>query len=39
MNRLHFIEGDTDSAYWAIAGNPDEDYHQKFYADFREQVP
>ncbi|KAA6388624.1 MAG: hypothetical protein EZS28_015848 [Streblomastix strix] len=21
MNRLHFIEGDTDSAYWAISGN------------------
>jgi hypothetical protein len=21
MNKLHFIEGDTDSAYWAVAGN------------------
>jgi hypothetical protein len=30
MNRVHFIEGDTDSSYWAISGNPDKDYHQRF---------
>ena len=30
MDRIHFIEGDTDSAYWAIAGDPNEDYHQQF---------
>jgi hypothetical protein len=27
---MHFIEGDTDSAYWAISGNPNEDYKQGF---------
>ena len=30
MDRIHFIEGDTDSAYWAIAGDPDDDFHQQF---------
>ena len=30
MDRIHFVEGDTDSMYWAIAGNPNEDYHQRF---------
>ncbi|GHU24216.1 hypothetical protein FACS189472_17210 [Alphaproteobacteria bacterium] len=30
MNKIHFIEGDTDSSYWAIAGNPDKDIHQGF---------
>jgi hypothetical protein len=30
MNKIHFIEGDTDSMYWAIAGNLDEDYKQGF---------
>ena len=30
MNRIHFIEGDTDSAYWAVAGNPEEDHKQGF---------
>jgi hypothetical protein len=30
MNKFHVIEGDPDSAYWAIAGNPKEDYHQRF---------
>ncbi|KAA6386161.1 MAG: hypothetical protein EZS28_018311 [Streblomastix strix] len=32
MNRIHFIEGDTDSAYWAISGNPNEDFTQQFNA-------
>ncbi|KAA6373802.1 MAG: hypothetical protein EZS28_030671 [Streblomastix strix] len=30
MDRIHFIEGDTDSAYWAISGNPNEDFTQQF---------
>ena len=30
MEKIHFIEGDTDSMYFAIAGNPDEDYTQGF---------
>jgi hypothetical protein len=24
MERMHFVEGDTDSAYWAVAGNPQD---------------
>ncbi|KAA6404090.1 MAG: hypothetical protein EZS28_000392 [Streblomastix strix] len=32
INRIHFIEGDTDSAYWAINGNPNEDFTQQFNA-------
>ncbi|KAA6386439.1 MAG: hypothetical protein EZS28_018032 [Streblomastix strix] len=32
INRLHFIEGDTDSAYWCISGNPNEDFTQQFNA-------
>jgi hypothetical protein len=28
MDKIHFIEGDTDSAYWAISGDPNEDYKQ-----------
>ncbi|KAA6360403.1 MAG: hypothetical protein EZS28_044070 [Streblomastix strix] len=32
MNRIHFIEGDTDSAYWAISGNVNEDFTQQFNA-------
>jgi hypothetical protein len=30
MNKLHFIEGDTDSMYLAVAGNPDAGIHQGF---------
>ena len=30
MDKIHFIEGDTDSSYWAIAGDPNKDYHQRF---------
>jgi hypothetical protein len=30
MNRLHYVEGDTDSAYWAVAGDPNDDYKQGF---------
>ncbi|KAA6366404.1 MAG: hypothetical protein EZS28_038069 [Streblomastix strix] len=32
INRIHFIEGDTDSAYWAISGNVNEDFTQQFNA-------
>ena len=31
-NRFHFIEGDTDSAYWAISGDPSLDNKQAFQA-------
>ena len=31
MNRLHFIEGDSDSLYLAVAGNPNEGPEQLFY--------
>jgi hypothetical protein len=32
MSRIHFIEGDTDSSYWAIAGDPEDKdkYKQRF---------
>ena len=30
MDKIHFIEGDTDSMYWAIAGNPEENFKQGF---------
>jgi hypothetical protein len=30
MNKIHFIYGDTDSMYFAIAGDPNEDYNQGF---------
>jgi hypothetical protein len=30
MNKIHFIEGDTDSAYWAVGGNSNESYKQGF---------
>ncbi|KAA6381509.1 MAG: hypothetical protein EZS28_022964 [Streblomastix strix] len=32
MSRIHFIEGDTDSAYWAVSGNVNEDFTQQFNA-------
>jgi hypothetical protein len=30
MSRIHFVEGDTDSMYWAVAGSKSEDYQQGF---------
>ncbi|KAA6374076.1 MAG: hypothetical protein EZS28_030397 [Streblomastix strix] len=30
MNKLHFVEGDTDSAYWAVSGDVNDDYKQQF---------
>jgi len=32
MHRLHFIEGDTDSMYWAVAGDPSLPNTQTFQA-------
>ncbi|KAA6400597.1 MAG: hypothetical protein EZS28_003873 [Streblomastix strix] len=32
MDNIHFIEGDTDQAYLAISGNPNEDFTQKLNA-------
>ncbi|KAA6401685.1 MAG: hypothetical protein EZS28_002789 [Streblomastix strix] len=32
MNRIHFIEGDIDSAYWAISRNHNEHFTQQFNA-------
>ncbi len=37
MDKIHFIEGDTDSAYWAISGNPNEDFHQGFKYVIKDQ--
>ncbi|KAA6370269.1 MAG: hypothetical protein EZS28_034204 [Streblomastix strix] len=30
MTKLHFVEGDTDSAYWAISGSADTEHQQQF---------
>jgi hypothetical protein len=35
---IHFIEGDTDSLYYAISGNPDENSHQGFKHVIRDEV-
>ncbi|KAA6399599.1 MAG: hypothetical protein EZS28_004878 [Streblomastix strix] len=32
LNKIYFIEKDTDSAYWTISGNPNEDFTQQFNA-------
>ena len=37
MDRIHYVEGDTDSAYWAVAGDPTEDYTQQFKYVIRDQ--
>ena len=37
MDKIHFIEGDTDSMYFAIAGNPDADYTQGFNYVIKDQ--
>ncbi|KAA6395379.1 MAG: hypothetical protein EZS28_009097 [Streblomastix strix] len=37
MDRIHFIEGDTDSAYWAISRNPNEDFTQQFNAEVNDR--
>ena len=30
MSKLHFVEGDTDSQYWGVAGDLNDDYKQGF---------
>jgi hypothetical protein len=30
MTKIHFVEGNTDSMYIAVAGNPNDDCHQGF---------
>ena len=30
MDKIHFVEGDTDSCYWAVAGNINEPNTQQF---------
>jgi hypothetical protein len=30
MNKVHFVEGDTDSMYLAVGGNPEKGVHQGF---------
>jgi hypothetical protein len=30
MTKIHFVEGDTDSMYWAVSGSKSEDYQQGF---------
>ncbi|KAA6371919.1 MAG: hypothetical protein EZS28_032554 [Streblomastix strix] len=30
MDKMHFVEGDTDSAYWAVRGSADAGYQQQF---------
>jgi hypothetical protein len=37
LERIHFIEGDTDSSYWAVAGDPKLGLHQRFDAIVKDQ--
>ncbi|KAA6385089.1 MAG: hypothetical protein EZS28_019384 [Streblomastix strix] len=37
LEQLHFIEGDIDSTYWAVSGNIDESYKQRFKYDIMDQ--
>jgi hypothetical protein len=37
MDKIHFIEGDTDSAYWAISGSIEEDHKQAFKYVIKDQ--
>jgi hypothetical protein len=36
-DRFHYVEGDTDSMYFAIAGNPEADYKQGFSYVIKDQ--
>ena len=38
MSRIHFVEGDTDSMYWAISGDPNRDCHQGFDAVIKDKM-
>jgi hypothetical protein len=37
MDRMHFVEGDTDSAYWAVSGDPNDNYKQGFQHVIRDK--
>jgi hypothetical protein len=36
--KIHFIEDDTDSLYYANSGNPNEDCHQRFKQVVKDEV-
>jgi hypothetical protein len=38
LSKIHFIEGDTDSLYYAISGNANEDCHQGFKHVIKDEV-
>jgi hypothetical protein len=38
MDRIHFVEGDTDSAYWAVAGHPKAGKTQQFEYVVKDQA-
>jgi hypothetical protein len=38
LSKIHFIEGNTDSLYYAISRNPDEDCHQGFKDIIKDKV-
>ena len=37
MNKIHFVEGDTDSMYWAISGDKNRDETQYFDAVIKDK--
>jgi hypothetical protein len=38
MRKVHFIEGDTDSLYYAISGDPEKDCHQGFERAIKDEA-
>jgi hypothetical protein len=38
LSKIHFVEGDTDSLYYEISGNPDEDCHQGFKHVIKDKI-
>jgi hypothetical protein len=38
MLKIHFIEGDADSSYYMISGNPDEDCYQEFKQVLKDEI-
>ncbi|KAA6396137.1 MAG: hypothetical protein EZS28_008340 [Streblomastix strix] len=37
MTKLLFVEGDTDSAYWAVSGSAETGYQQQFNYDIKDK--
>ncbi|KAA6366841.1 MAG: hypothetical protein EZS28_037632 [Streblomastix strix] len=37
MEKMHFVKGDTDSAYWAVSGDSDAGYKQQFNYVIKDQ--